>query len=140
MNSTCYIATIRGLNAHICQICPTRKTSDLLLLQYNAWLNASVYTTETITNFGWTMLPLHQPCSVDLIPSDYHLYGPLKKIICEDIITPTTWYCRLMSPVAVDEGHQLLSGGNTCSYSKAEEGCRQRWRLHQKVTMCSAMQ
>jgi histone-lysine N-methyltransferase SETMAR len=34
-----------------------------------------------IAKFGWTVLP-HPPYSSDLVPSDFHLFGPLKDALC----------------------------------------------------------
>ena len=38
------------------------------------------------------------PCTIDLIPSDFHLFGPVKetKEACEDAITPVTRYCKMV--------------------------------------------
>jgi histone-lysine N-methyltransferase SETMAR len=38
-------------------------------------------TWEAATKFGWTVLP-HPPCSLDLAPSDIHLFGALKDAVC----------------------------------------------------------
>jgi hypothetical protein len=135
-----YCKNKRSERSHLSNL-SHKKTSELLLLQYNAWLHASVHTTETIINFEWTMLLLHQPYSADLIPSDYHLYRPLKKIICEDIITSTTWYCRLLWPEALDEGQQhllfkckrgLLTKMETTLESNCVQQCSSKilWHFH----------
>ena len=44
----------------------------------NAPSHTSGQTRETIDSLGWTTLP-HPPYSPDLAPSDYHLFGPLKR-------------------------------------------------------------
>jgi hypothetical protein len=76
VNSDCYIGTLRSLNAHL-QVCPTNKLSEVLLIHGNTGPYANVCTTETITNFGWIVLP-YPFYSPDHAPSDYHLFGPLK--------------------------------------------------------------
>ena len=49
----------------------------MLIQHYNARPHTSLRNQETITKFGWNVLP--HPCySPDLAPSDFHLLGPLK--------------------------------------------------------------
>jgi len=59
----------------------------------NAKIHRSFCTNEAITNFRWTMT-LHPPYSLDLILSDYHLYGPLKEGLYNDnmLITAAVWH------------------------------------------------
>jgi len=38
-------------------------------------------TMEHTANLGWTVLP-HLPYSLDLVPSDFHLFGPIKDRLC----------------------------------------------------------
>jgi hypothetical protein len=113
LNSSCYPETLRSLNAHLCKICPTRKISELLLVHDNARLHASVHIIEAITNFGWTVL-LHPPYSADLIPSDYHLFGPFGggggSLL--NTITPMTRHCRMLCTNGCGGGWAILSGGN----------------------------
>ena len=47
------------------------------LLRDNARLHTRNKIRETIVWFGLTTLP-HPPYSTDLLPSDYHLFGPKK--------------------------------------------------------------
>jgi hypothetical protein len=76
-NTDCYIGALRSLNAHL-QVCPTGKLSKVFLIHSNTGPYPNVCTTEAITNFGWIVLP-HPLYSPDPAPSDYHLFGPLKK-------------------------------------------------------------
>jgi hypothetical protein len=39
-------------------------------------------TADTIQKLKWNVLP-HHPCSPDLAPSDYHLFGPLEEHLGE---------------------------------------------------------
>ena len=49
----------------------------MLFHQDNARLHTAKKTLELIENFGWEVVT-HPPSSPDLVPSDYHLLGPLK--------------------------------------------------------------
>lgn len=49
-----------------------------LLQQDNARPHTARLTMDTIKKLRWELLP-HPPYSPDLAPSDYHLFGPLKK-------------------------------------------------------------
>ena len=53
----------------------------MLIQHNNACPHTSLRTQEPITKFGWTVLPL-PPYSTDLVPSDFHLFGPLKDALC----------------------------------------------------------
>ena len=43
----------------------------------NARTHTGLKTMEHIVNYGWTVVP-HPPYSPDLVPSDFHLFGPMK--------------------------------------------------------------
>jgi hypothetical protein len=49
----------------------------LLLLHDNVRLHTANKTNETLQNFKWEVLE-HPPYSPDFVPSDFHLFGPLK--------------------------------------------------------------
>jgi histone-lysine N-methyltransferase SETMAR len=68
----------RHLKVHLCRFHPTRKTSELLLLEDNVRPHTNVCSTEAITDLGWTVLQ-HSPYSPDLTPSDYPPFGPLTR-------------------------------------------------------------
>ena len=71
------------------------------MIQHNiARPHTSLRTQEAITKFGWTVLP-HPPYSPDLVPSYFHLFGPLKDALrgtrFEDesvIHAVRTWLCE----------------------------------------------
>jgi hypothetical protein len=69
-----YIETVGSLNSSICQVHPTRKMSEVLILHDNARLHTSVYATEAITKF-LTDSMLYPPYSPHLAPSKYQLLG-----------------------------------------------------------------
>ena len=47
-------------------------------LQDNARPHVAACTMDTIHKLKWNVLP-HPPYSPELVPSDYHLFGPLKE-------------------------------------------------------------
>ena len=54
-------------------------SKGVLFHQDNTRSHRAKKTLEIIENFGWEVAP-HPPYSPDLVPSDYHLFGPLKII------------------------------------------------------------
>jgi histone-lysine N-methyltransferase SETMAR len=80
INSDHYIATLTKLKAQISRVRLEKKTT--FLLQYdNARPHTSLETVEHIVNLGWTFVP-HPLYSPDLVPSDFHLFGPMKDGLC----------------------------------------------------------
>ena len=76
INFDWYITTPTKLKAWTSWIRPGKKT--ILLLQYvNTMLYTSLKTLEHTANLCWTILP-YPPSSLDLLPSDFHLFGPVK--------------------------------------------------------------
>lgn len=59
---------------------PRLLTRGVLLLHDNARPHTARLTLEAVDNLGIEVLP-HPPYSPDLAPSDYHLFGPLKKML-----------------------------------------------------------
>ena len=57
---------------------PGLLTRGVLLLHDNARPHTARLTQEKIRQFGWEILQ-HPPYSPDLAPSDFHLFGPMKK-------------------------------------------------------------
>jgi hypothetical protein len=62
--------------------CPSVKTGCStikikIFLLYDARPHTNMLTTEVIKKFGWSVL-MYPPFSLDLSPSDFHLFGPLK--------------------------------------------------------------
>ena len=52
----------------------------MILLHDNARPHTARLTLETVEQLGLEVLP-HPPYSPDLAPSDYHLFGPMKKML-----------------------------------------------------------
>ena len=80
INSDRYIATATKLKARISRVRPEKKTT-FLLQHDNARPHASLKTVEHIVKLGWTVLP-HPSYSLDLAPSDFHLFRPMKDGLC----------------------------------------------------------
>ena len=80
INSDRYIMTLTKLKARISGVRPGKKTT-FLLQHNNARPHTNLKTMEHIVNFGWTFVP-HRPYSLDLAPSDFHLFGPMKDGLC----------------------------------------------------------
>jgi len=64
------------LKARISRVRPEKKTT-FLLQHDNARPHTSLKTVEHTVNLGWTVIP-HPPYSPDSVPSDFHLFGPMK--------------------------------------------------------------
>jgi len=63
------------LKARTSRVGPEKKTT--FLLPHNTRPHTNVKTMEYIANLIWTVLS-HPLCSVDLVPSDFHLFWPMK--------------------------------------------------------------
>ena len=50
-----------------------------MLLHNNARPHTAAHTAETLRKLKFEVIA-HPPCSPDLAPSDYHLFGPLKEV------------------------------------------------------------
>ena len=63
-------------------ICSKRrgKLSKEILLLHNARPHTATHTLETLKQLRWEAMK-HPAYSPDLVPSDFHLFGPLKKTI-----------------------------------------------------------
>jgi len=55
-------------------------TQGVILLRDNARPHTARLTLETVEQLGLDVLP-HPPYSPDLAPSDYQLFGPMKKML-----------------------------------------------------------
>lgn len=55
-------------------------SKGIVLLHDNARPHTAAHTVETLQKLKFEALA-HPPCSPDLAPSDYHLFGPLKEAL-----------------------------------------------------------
>jgi hypothetical protein len=76
INCDHHIATLTKLKAPISRIRPEKKTT-FLLQHDNARPHTSLKTIGHVAKFDRTALP-HPPYSPDLVPSDFHLFRPMK--------------------------------------------------------------
>jgi len=81
INLNVCIKTLQKLKQRYRRVRPNRNPVDMLIQHDNAHPHTSLRTQEAIAKFGWTVLP-HPPYSLDLAPSDCHLFGPLKNALC----------------------------------------------------------
>ena len=80
INSDRYIAMLTKLKARISRVRPEKKTT-FLLQHDSAWPHTSLKTVEHIISVGWSVIP-HPPYSLDSVPSDFHLFRPMKDGLC----------------------------------------------------------
>lgn len=72
---------------------------NVIILHDNARPHVAMKTVDKLRKFHWEMLE-HPPYSPDLAPSDFHLFGPLKKFLagqrftCDDEVKATVrkWF------------------------------------------------
>jgi histone-lysine N-methyltransferase SETMAR len=78
MNSKNYLILLKGpVKTDIRNKRKRAQTSVSVLLD-NANPHMAAHTMDTIQKLKWNVSP-HPPCSLDLAPSDYHLFSPLKE-------------------------------------------------------------
>ena len=93
-------------------------TKGVLFLQDNAQAHTAHRTTCTLQQHGWEVLP-HPPYSLDLAPSDFHVFGPLKE------------FHEVQHFSTDDEVKQAVVGWFSCTdksfYAKAFQALVKRW-------------
>jgi histone-lysine N-methyltransferase SETMAR len=75
-----YCGTIARLRASIRKKRLGILVDDVLLLHDNASPHVANRTAGRLQSFGWVIME-HAPYSTDLAPSNYHVFGPLKKFL-----------------------------------------------------------
>ena len=78
INAQMYSETLKRLKLAIKRKRPDRNVGDVILLHDNARPHVARVVSDQIASWGWQVLK-HPPYSPDLAPSDYHLFGPLKR-------------------------------------------------------------
>jgi hypothetical protein len=72
------LEALKTLQTRFRTVRPHKKFAKILLQHDNARSRTSLKTQEAITKLGWTVLP-HSPYSLDLAPSDLHLFGAITR-------------------------------------------------------------
>ena len=80
VNASSYCSLLERLKAAIRTKRRGLLTQGVILLHDNARPHTARLTLETVEQLGLEVLP-HPPYSPDLAPSDYHLFGPMKKML-----------------------------------------------------------
>jgi len=80
INSEYYCHVLSDVHKRLWKKRPGLITKGILFLQNNAQAHAAHRTTCTLEQLGWEVLP-HPPYSLDLAPSDFHLFRPLKEFL-----------------------------------------------------------
>ena len=78
VNAARYCQTLNKLREAIRRKRPGQLTNGVILQHDNATPHTARQTQSWIEKYGWEILP-HPPHSPDLAPSDFHLFGPLKR-------------------------------------------------------------
>ncbi|GFO16243.1 histone-lysine N-methyltransferase SETMAR [Plakobranchus ocellatus] len=73
-----YCSTLDRLKEKIRRKRPGLLTRGVVLLHDNATPHSANLTQQCLQRYGWEILP-HPAHSPDLAPSDFHLFGPLKR-------------------------------------------------------------
>jgi len=80
VNASSYCSLLERLKTAIRTKRKGLLTQGVILLHDNARPHTARRTLETVEQLGLEVLP-HPPYSPDLAPSDYHLFGPMKKML-----------------------------------------------------------
>ena len=80
VNASSYCSLLERLKTAIWTKRKGLLTQGVIPLYDNTWPHTARLTLETVEQLGIEVLP-HPPYSPDLVPSDYHLFGPMKKML-----------------------------------------------------------
>ena len=110
--------TLTKLKAQISGVRPEKKTT--FLLQHDiARPHTSLKTVEHIVNRGWTVVP-HPPYSLDLAPSDFHLFGLMKDGLHGQHFPSNDAVVRAVNQCATSAGAEF--------YERGMQALVHRWR------------
>ena len=94
-------------------------SKGIVLLHDNASLHTAAHTIETLQKLKFEVLA-HPPCSPDLAPSDYRLFGPLKEALRG---------CQFTSEQELKEAvHAWLTAQPKKFFSEGIKKLVQRWK------------
>jgi len=80
VNASSYCSLLKRLKTAIRTKRKGLLTQGVIVLHDNARPHTACLTLETVEQLGLDVLP-HPPYSPDLAPSEYHLFGPMKKML-----------------------------------------------------------
>lgn len=80
INAARYVSSLNNLHNILSKKRPGKLRQRILLQHDNARPHTARATLTALRDKNWEILP-HPPYSPDLAPSDYHLFGPLKKAL-----------------------------------------------------------
>ena len=110
VNAARYCETLAKLKEAIRRKRPGQLRDGVVLLHDNATPHTANLTQQWLQRFGWETLP-HPPHSPDLAPSDFHLFGPLKRHLSglrfdtdEDLITDVKGWLRSLDAKFFNDG------------------------------------
>ena len=121
INATRYCETLNKLREAVRRKRPGRLSSGVIFQHDNATPHTANLTREWLETYGWEALS-HPPHSPDLAPSDFHLFGPLKRYLGgkrfnddEELISAVqTWLKSLDVNFFKDGVFSLLSRWQKC--------------------------
>ena len=121
VNAASFCQTLNRLREAIRRKRPGRLREGVVLLHDNATPHTANLTRQWLENFGWEVLP-HPPHSPDLAPSDFHLFGHLKRHLSgsrfdtddEVVADVKQWLRSLDAPLFRDGMFALLHRWQKC--------------------------
>ena len=135
VNAIRYCQTLDRLREAIRRKRSGRLRQGVLLQHDNATPHTAKLTQDLLQRYKWEVLP-HPPHSPDLAPSDYHLFGPLKRHLAgqrftkdDDLIeNVTNWLYSLDENFLRDGIYSLVHRWQKC--------CNLHGDLSRKVDIC----
>ena len=110
INAARYCQTLNKLREAVRRKRPGRLTEGVILQHDNATPHTANITKDWLRKYGWEVL-IHPPHSPDLAPSDYHLFGPLKRHLAgqrfhadEDLIEEVRMWLQSLEVTFFREG------------------------------------
>jgi len=101
VTSATYCDILQGdLKRTICSKRRGKVSEKVLLLHDNTCLHTAAHTLETLKQLKWEAME-HPAYSPNLVPSDFHLFGPLKnarRFSCADDVKAAVHQCLHTQP------------------------------------------
>ena len=121
VNANRYCQTLDKLREAIRRKRPGRLSKGVILQHDNATPHTAKRTQDWLKRYNWETLP-HPPHSPDLAPSDFHLFGPLKRHLAgqrfeddDDLIEEVTSWLRSLDKKFLRDGiYSLVQRWKKC--------------------------